>query len=235
MRCLLLTALAALPGCNLITDFDRDLVVVLEVLGDIREPRLGPVQEARVGRCEEFCELMRDCIRGPGGDPTCDYVAPGRDHSVANESFALNSCVGICLTVNPEEAIYLNQIRTCDLILAEAPLPEPVEVPIGEDPAEEDPAEESTLRALASKIFCGGSLSICETIFCAPQLDGTIPLETCIGIDLEGHCELNCERYLPAEYWACVGQDFVVLSTTLEEDEGVLCQSLAYCAGSLTE
>ena len=63
MRCLLLTALAALPGCNLITDFDRDLVVVLEVLGDIREPRLGPVQEARVGRCEEFCELMRDCIR----------------------------------------------------------------------------------------------------------------------------------------------------------------------------
>lgn len=219
MRCLLLTALAALPGCNLITDFDRDLVVVLEVLGDIPEPRLELDQRARVGRCEAFCELTRDCIRDPDLNPTCDYVAPGRDHTLSNETYLFNSCVGLCVAVEGPGALGIEAIRTCEPILAEP-----------------EPGAEDSLRQIASRLFCSGNFSLCANFFCAPLESGSTVFEACSSFDLGKNCVLNCERYLPADYWSCVGRDASSkLGATTEDEFAALCSALGYCVGPLPE
>lgn len=224
-RLSLLLTVVALPGCTLLTDFDRDLTVVLEVAGDIPAPRLGLVQRSRLDDCNTFCGRVRDCARNPELNPGCVFEAEGTSYQVANEAFLFNSCVGLCASATGDVAAFLDAVESCEPIL---------------EVREEG---EDTLRDLANSLFCAGDVSLCAAFFCQPpkteagdveaaaEAADTTVLEACINVELHGACLVNCER-LPAEYWACVAQDsYGRVSGNVDREGLAVCNALAHCAG----
>lgn len=220
MRSLLLLLLTT--GCTLLTDFDRDLKVVLEITGTIPEPQFTtPLDQAREA-CLQACTLAQRCLYDPEVAPDCEHAPAFASYQQSNDDILLHVCVGVCVESSEILATGPQDLETC-----------------------EDFDQKPLLKITANGLFCSGDVSICGELLCAAAGDNTI-LETCIDIDLFGTCVPNCES-LPEEYWTCAAEDAFFqgarferrnpMASEEEKDEAsgqALCQALGRCAGAAT-